>query len=132
MGHHSHLRLGHGRVFWNRDTYDPGLAALFTEEDRRYDDGRYGYYTTVGAMRQRLLVQGITATRAHADLDAGIEQWQQNKSPDEHVPSSTEELLHAYRTLITASEWDDIDQEEPWHILFYVDCRSILRLLVDM
>ncbi|MFF5553997.1 HEPN/Toprim-associated domain-containing protein [Streptomyces olivaceoviridis] len=88
MGHHSYLVIGDYQFLYTRNHYNPELAALFSEDDRRYtpatepsdeewveDGGTFGYFTTAHALRQRLQVQGFTTRRAHADAAQALAQW---------------------------------------------------------
>lgn len=42
VGHHSYLRIGSGTFFWYRSSYDPDLAALFSESDRYLEEAPPG------------------------------------------------------------------------------------------
>ncbi|CAL9296682.1 HEPN/Toprim-associated domain-containing protein [Streptomyces sp. SudanB52_2052] len=84
MGHYSYLVVGDCRFLYTRSGYDPELAALFDEADRQYvvageesGDGKFGYFTTAYALRQRLEVQGFTSRRAQADLEKGLRRWRE-------------------------------------------------------
>jgi hypothetical protein len=71
VGHYSYLVAGDCQFLYTRDYYDAELAALFIESDRELiaadsesppgdesseSDDALGYYTTAGALRQRLLL----------------------------------------------------------------------------
>ncbi|QKV93006.1 hypothetical protein HUT19_15610 [Streptomyces sp. NA02950] len=104
MGHYSYLVVGDCQFFYFRNHYDEQLAALFDEAERECvapneatGEGKFGYFTTAHALRQRLDVQGFTSRRAQADLAEGLLQWRKSYE-DEREEAAKDEWVREPRT----------------------------------
>lgn len=51
------------------------VPAVTWREQLQHDDERFGYVSTVGALRDRLQLHGYTSTRALRELDAAVAVW---------------------------------------------------------
>ncbi|MEV0443496.1 hypothetical protein AB0I84_13150 [Streptomyces spectabilis] len=149
MGHHSWLGIAGHPFLHCRDSHLPEVAALFTEADRRpvarhtHPDGQkwaeFVYATTVTSLRQRLQVQGFTASRARDDLAKALTAWGQNlecgdTAPDViKVENSARQLLAAdsdapsYEDWQTSARLGELLDDVSWRMGY----RSYIRLLLE-
>ncbi|GAA5120955.1 hypothetical protein GCM10025762_40870 [Haloechinothrix salitolerans] len=127
-------------MFWSRDSYDSVLAALFTEADRHHDGEEYGYRSTAALTRDRLQLQGFTATHARRQIDAAVGEWRQKVGPDDPGPRNSDDLLDTYREILDVPK-DDFDRpswfayleiQEPSDVYLDLDARAMLRVILDM
>lgn len=72
---HSYMEVGKHLMLACRQSYIPGLAALFTEDELRVQGDEYGYVSTVDQLRDRLQLHGYTAQRALQELEAVVRVW---------------------------------------------------------
>ena len=144
MGHHSYLRIGAGTFFWRTSSYERELAALFSEADRHFakdpdeDDGQdqYLYGTTAWQMRQRLKAHGFSTARAWAGLERSIREWSE-ESRGEHPYQEPERIFKYFEDgLAGAARFEEpgceMPEELPPNLEAYLDCRDVLRLLLDL
>lgn len=148
MGHHSYLRIGVGTFFWRTSSYEHDLAALFSEADRYFEkdpeeeDGQdqFLYGTTAWQMRQRLQAHGFSTARAWAGLGRCIKEWSEgwpDESREEHQYQEPEKVLEYFEDGLEgdarfADPGCEMPKELPAHLEIYLDCRDILRLLLNL
>lgn len=137
MGHESFLRIGETELFLTQDGYDPELAAVFTEDDRVYEDDRerdtlaYGYGATARQVRQRLQLQGFSATRAMDDLRQAVHEWHQAPDPQLPPPCDVEQVITEHRRLLD-DPFAEVVSNDRLDLLIHLDRRALLRVLLDM
>lgn len=146
LGLNSYLGLGDQRVLPLSDGYDETLAAFFTESEQRWVDmdgqaevPEFFYATTVASLRERLQVQGFTATEARTRFARRLEAWARSpisadwfggQVPDAH------EVEDEIRRRLTATDvpfWEDVPDSHWLNALRWEDgdLRSLTRLLLE-
>lgn len=140
MSAHTFIEINGRLLLACRESYVPDLATLFAESELQSDDKRLGYVSTVYAMRDRLQMHGFTAVRARAELDRVVRAWRSECNPvksgplfDNHdVPGhdSVSILSELGNYVNSTDEW--MAYEEPEHVFWRLDSRTILRLAVDL
>ncbi len=136
MSAHSFLEIGSRSLLGCRNGYLPDLAALFTEGELVQDDEVYGYASTVQRMRDRLQLQGFTASRARAELDEAVQAWHA-----EHPNPAADELGVPVRdgAMICSELADYVNSTDEWasydlpeDVQWRLDSRALLRLALDV
>ena len=140
MAAHSFIEIvGGPRILTCREGYIPDLATLFTESDLRCDEESYGYVSTVGGLRDRLQLRGLTEGRARAQLDEQVRVWHERCRPSnppafgdlgvELLDSST--IMSEFDRYVkcTPSEWIPYDEPD---VFSQLDARTVLRLALDL
>jgi hypothetical protein len=133
---HSFIQIGRRLMLDCREDYVPDLIALFSESERVLDDEHYGYVSSVPALRDRLQLQGFTASRARRDLDVAVDAWH-----SDHPNPEADELGIEVRDpeKILRELGDALNGPELWaamptpdEVMYYLDARVFLRLALDL
>lgn len=136
MSAHSFMEINGHLLLACREGYLTNLAALFTEDELRHDDERFGYVSTVQELTDRLRLHGYTADRARSELDQVVREWHaQNPNPgaDElgvPVRDAATILSELDDFVNSVSEW--ATHEFPDYVEWRLDARTILRLALDV
>ena len=122
-----------------REGYIPDLATLFTESELRHDAESYGYISTVGELRDRLQLHGLTERRALAELEKQVRVWHESRpSAPPAVDDLEVELLDArtivseFRRHVNRDPSESIGYEEPEEVFYELGARTVLRLALDL
>lgn len=140
MAAHSFIEIVDGPLMLPcREGYIPELATLFTENELRQDDESYGYISTVGELRDRLQLHGLTEQRARAELEEQIRVWHESRRPSNPpaVGDLEVELLDLptivseFRRYVNCHPLGSSDYDEP-EVFYMLDARTVLRLALDL
>ncbi len=131
----SFLLIGNHPLLDCRDTYDPNLAALFTEDELVVSNDTYGYKSTAGALLDRLNLLGFNIIRVQRDLDMALAAVQpiSHSEFDSSYDKSTVEKHEFVRRLdkyINSNDEYAIYEEPEW-LRWKLDLRAIVRLALD-
>lgn len=119
--------------------YIPELATLFTESELRHDNESFGYISTVGELRDRLQLHGLTERRALAELEEQVRVWHESRPPVPPAVGDLEvELLDSptivseLRRHVNRAPSESIGYEEPEEVFYALGARTVLRLALDL